>query len=157
MGWFPSTTFALHETDHRFTVEGRVCGEDGKGLVGVKVIVKDTRSSITAKGLTDENGIYKAILHLHNENQGDPLLIKASDFQGNAKVAFDPDDVKTERSLTVNLGGVCSPLPSGLSQWMYYILGLGAIVVLMGIGVKFFGGKSQRSRSKSTSKKKLKS
>ena len=156
LGWFPSTTVALHETDHRFTVEGRVCGEDGKGIAGVKVIVKDTRSSINAKGITDENGVYKAVLHLHNENQGDPLLIKALDFQKDAKVEFDPDDVQTERTLTVNLGGVCSPLSSVFPQWVYYGLGIGGIVVLVSVGLKILGRKSQRSGNKSTSKKKLK-
>ena len=36
--WPLGLVVALHEIDYRVTVEGRVCGKDGQGLTGVKVI-----------------------------------------------------------------------------------------------------------------------
>src|SRR5687768_13438452 len=34
---------AEHEVDHRFIIEGYVCGEDGKPMANQEVMVKDTR------------------------------------------------------------------------------------------------------------------
>ena len=128
---------ALHEIDHRFTVEGRVCGDDGQGLEGVKVVVKDARVSVGASGTTDEEGSYKVILHLHNDNQGDPLLIKALDWEKKAKVDIDAQDIETERVITVNLGGDCLPI-TRVDQLVYYGLGIGLSVAAGAIGVKYF-------------------
>lgn len=45
-----SVLYALHEVDHRFTVEGRICGEPGDGIGAVVVSVKDTRADISGNG-----------------------------------------------------------------------------------------------------------
>ncbi|MBU6434484.1 MAG: hypothetical protein KJS98_14340, partial [Nitrospirae bacterium] len=45
VGGIPSVVSATHEADHRFTVEGFVCGADGKGSANIDVLVKDTRIS----------------------------------------------------------------------------------------------------------------
>ena len=144
--WPTNSAVALHEIDHRFTVEGRVCGADGQGLEGVKVIVKDTRVSVGTSGITDEEGFYKAILHLHNDNQGDPLLIKALDWEKKAKVDIDAQDIETERVITVNLGGDCLPI-TRVDTWVYYGLGIGLSVGAGAIGVKYFRRKV-RSRER---------
>src|SRR5262245_17702812 len=44
-GGFPSIVSATHEADHRFTVEGFVCGADGKSTPNIDVLVKDTKIS----------------------------------------------------------------------------------------------------------------
>ncbi|MBP8105473.1 MAG: hypothetical protein KAY79_14670, partial [Nitrospira sp.] len=36
----PSVLFASHAADHRFTVEGFVCGKDGRPGANVEVLVK---------------------------------------------------------------------------------------------------------------------
>ena len=89
---FLVTAMALHKVDHRFTVEGRVCGPDGHSMQDVKVTVKNTRGPQRVKASTDASGYYKATLHLHNENQGDPLLVKTGDEEKTVRVDFDPDD-----------------------------------------------------------------
>jgi hypothetical protein len=73
----PSGSLATHEADHRFTVEGFVCGTDGKAIVNTDVLVKDTKISYGQVVKTDTDGYYRATFHLHNENLGDPLLVKA--------------------------------------------------------------------------------
>ena len=101
---FPVPAMALHEVDHRFTVAGRICGPDGHPMQNMKVTVKNTRGPQRVTATTDDEGYYKATLHLHDENQGDPLLVKTSDDEKTVRVDFDPDDRKTERTMTVNLG-----------------------------------------------------
>ncbi len=144
---------ALHEIDHRFTVEGRVCGDDGQGLEGVKVVVKDARVSVGASGTTDEDGSYKVILHLHNDNQGDPILIKALNLEESAKVDFDPKDINTERVITVNLGGDCLPI-TRVDKLVYYGLGIGLSVAAGAIGVKYFRRKARSRQRKQMGGKK---
>ncbi|RMH06699.1 MAG: hypothetical protein D6704_06645 [Nitrospirae bacterium] len=122
---------ALHEVDHRFTVTGRVCGEDGQGLEGLKVIVKDTRASVGGSDVTDTDGRFKVVLHLHDENQGDPLLIRALEYEKHARVDFDPHDKTTERVLAVQLGGKCAPLPS--RGWALYGVIGGSVAVALGL------------------------
>ena len=53
---FPSVVSATHEADHRFTVEGYVCGADGKSSANVDVLVKDTKISYGQIVKTDGDG-----------------------------------------------------------------------------------------------------
>ncbi|WP_455371619.1 hypothetical protein, partial [Petrachloros mirabilis] len=65
-----SWVWATHEADHRFTVEGFVCGSDGSGVPDTDVLVKDTKISYGQVVKTDGDGYYKATFHLHNDNLG---------------------------------------------------------------------------------------
>lgn len=85
VGGLPSVVAATHEADHRFTVEGFVCGTDGKGSANIDVLVKDTRISYGQIVKTDGEGYYKAAFHLHNDNLGDSLLIEARGSSRNRK------------------------------------------------------------------------
>ena len=121
VGGFPSVVSATHEADHRFTVEGFVCGADGKGSANIDVLVKDTKISYGQIVKTDGDGYYKAAFHLHNDNLGDPLLIEANGQQQQQKVSFDPKDLEAERIIQVNFGTGCiedrGSIPSvGLSR-----------------------------------------
>ncbi len=136
-----SVLFALHEVDHRFTVTGRFCGDDGKGIGAVVVSVKDTRADISGKGKTDSDGFYEVVLHLHNENQGDPLVVQSGEFEAAGRVDLDPNDPKTERIVTLNLGYPCPALPVWRKTWI-----LAGLVVLFGIAmilvIRQVGGKT---------------
>jgi hypothetical protein len=144
---------ATHEADHRFMVEGYVCGPDGKGFPDTDVLVKDTRISYGQVVRTDGDGYYKATFHLHNDNLGDPLLVEARGEQQNLKVVFDPKDLESERKIRVNFGTGCDA--TGPPLWIWW--GGGAIVAAVGtiIGMKLVRsqrrpekdkGKSQRQR-----------
>ena len=100
----PSVLFASHAADHRFTVEGFVCGKDGRPGANVEVLVKDTRITVGQTVTTDGDGYYKVTLHLHNDNVGDPLLVEVGGEQKHYKIPFDPNALETERNLRVVFG-----------------------------------------------------
>jgi hypothetical protein len=156
LGSFPSVVFATHEADHRFTVEGFVCGADGKGNPNVDVLVKDTKISYGQIVKTDGDGYYKAAFHLHNDNLGDPLLIEANGQQQQQKVSFDPKDLEAERIIQVNFGTGCIEDRRGTPLWVY--LGLGAVVATVGgfVGLKLIRSsrKQEQKRGRSQGKRK---
>ena len=145
---FPPVAQATHEADHRFMVEGYVCGQDGKGLPNTDVLVKDTRISYGQVVRTDGDGYYKAMFHLHNDNLGDPLLVEARGEQQNLKVEFDPKDLESERKIKVNFGTGCDV--SGPPVWLWW--GGGAMVAAVGtiIGMKL--ARSQRKQERGRGK-----
>ena len=148
MSFFPSVGRATHEADHRFTVEGFVCGTDGKGSANVDVMVKDTKVSYGQVVKTDGDGYYKATFHLHNDNLGDPLLIEARGEQQEQKVQFDPKDLESERKIQVNFGTSCVRDINSPPVWVYVGVGAGAIAL-----GGFIGAKSLRSRRRQGQKR----
>ena len=153
---FPSVVSATHEADHRFTVEGYVCGADGKSSANVDVLVKDTKISYGQIVKTDGDGHYKASFHLHNDNLGDPLLIEVNGQQQHQKVLFDPKDLEAERIIQVNFGTGCTQDRNSIPLWVY--LGAGAVAAAVGgfIGLKLIRSwrKQEQKRGKSPSKRK---
>ena len=132
----PSAGSATHEADHRFTVEGFVCGTDGKGMANTDVLVKDTKISYGQVVKTDGDGYYKATFHLHNENLGDPLLVEAKGEQQNHKVLFDPKDLEAERKVQIHFGTGCVHDPNSPPGWLWWGLGGTAAVIAGAVGVK---------------------
>lgn len=151
----PPEVTATHEADHRFMVEGYVCGADGKGVADTDVLVKDTKISYGQVVKTDGYGYYKATFHLHNENVGDPILVEARGEQQNYKVQFDPKDLESERKIRVNFGTGCDV--SDTPPWVW--LGVGAMVVGAGgvIGMRVIRSQRKRERAKGRSQGKRKS
>lgn len=137
-----SAVIATHEADHRFTVEGFVCGPDGQPVTDEKVIVKDTRVSVTATAYTDGSGYYKAVLHLHDDNVGDPLLVKVQGKEQRAKVEFDPKDHSTERAISITFGAGCEARALSPGPWVYYSAGIVVVLVAAYAGVRMV--RSQR-------------
>ena len=156
LGSFPSIVLATHEADHRFTVEGFVCGADGKGSPDIDVLVKDTKVSNGQIVKTDGDGHYKAAFHLHNDNLGDPLLIEANGQQQHQKVSFDPKDLEAERIIQVNFGTGCIEDRRSVPLWVY--LGLGAVAATVGgfIGLKLIRSsrKQEQKRGRSQGQRK---
>jgi hypothetical protein len=156
VGALPSVVSATHEADHRFTVEGVVCGTDGKRSANIDVLVKDTKISYGQIVKTDGDGYYKAAFHLHNDNLGDPLLIEANGQQQQQKVSFDPKDLETERIIQVNFGTGCIQDKGSTPLWVY--LGSGAAAAAVGgfIGVKLIRSwrKQEQKRGKFQGKRK---
>jgi hypothetical protein len=135
--YMPGVAVAMHEVDHRFTVEGHVCGADGRPVAEAKVMVKDVRVSIGTAVFTDSRGYYKAILHLHNDNRGDSILVAALEQEQTVTAQFDPADVKNERQVTVNIGSGCQVQEEGSPPWVYYGTGIGLAAVAVAAGVGF--------------------
>jgi len=133
---FPSVSSATHEADHRFTVEGFVCGTDGKAIADTDVLVKDTKISYGQVVKTDGDGYYRATFHLHNENLGDPLLVEARGEQQNHKVSFDPKDLESERKVQIHFGTGCVHDVNSPPVWLWWGLGGTAAVIAGAVGVK---------------------
>jgi hypothetical protein len=156
VGGLPSVVFATHEADHRFTVEGFVCGADGKSSPNIDVLVKDTKISYGQIVKTDGDGYYKAAFHLHNDNLGDPLLIEANGQQQQQKVSFDPKDLEAERIIQVNFGTGCIQDRNSTPLGVY--LGSGAVVTAVGgfIGFKLLRSwrRQEQKRGKPQGKRK---
>lgn len=144
----------MHEVDHRFTVSGYVRDKEGRPLGNARVYVKDLRDSKidAVTGYADSSGHYKAVIHLHNENAGDPIQVTALEdklgFQEAKKVQaeFDPKDLTSERQVKVDFGLV----PEGAQQpeeqnyrWWYI---LGGALVSGAIGLAIF--RSRRRHAK---------
>ncbi|MSQ77689.1 MAG: carboxypeptidase regulatory-like domain-containing protein [Nitrospiraceae bacterium] len=143
---------AMHETDHRFTVEGSVCGADGEPVSGIEVLAKDARISVLSTALTDEQGYYKVTLHLHNDNKGDPIVVYVKDKAGTIQreqqitAQFDPKDVQTERKTTVNFGSGCESLAGGPPPWMYYGAGLAVLAGGAWAGATLLRGRKRQAK-----------
>lgn len=153
---FPSGVSATHEADHRFTVEGFVCGDAGTGSPNIDVMVKDTRVSYGQIVKTDRDGYYKATFHLHNDNLGDPLLVEAKGEQQEKKVQFDPKDLETERIIQVNFGSGCAHDVNRPPVWVYAGLGAGGLALGGFVGVKLIRSwrRQGQKRGKSQGKRK---
>ena len=143
---FPPITFATHEADHRFMVEGYVCGEGGVGVSNTDVLVKDTKISYGQVVRTDGDGYYKAMFHLHNDNLGDPLLIEARGEQKNLKIEFDSKDLESERKVRVDFGNNCGG--GNTSSWIWW--GGGSALVVAGgvIGMRLLRSSGEKAKGK---------
>lgn len=148
---FPSASPATHEADHRFTVEGFVCGKDGKGIANTDVLVKDTKISYGQIVKTDGDGYYRAAFHLHNENLGDPLFVEANGEQQNHKVVFDPKDLESERKVQIHFGSGCIHDVNSPPVWLWWGLGGTAAVIAGAVGVKRIG-KARRKQGQKRGK-----
>lgn len=147
---WPPVIWATHEADHRFTVEGFVCGPDGNGIADTDVLVKDTKVPYGQVVKTNGDGYYKATFHLHNDNLGDPLLVEAKGEQQNHKVQFDPKDLEAERKIQVNFGKGCIHDPSQPPMWLWGGLGAVVVVVIGFVGMNMI--RSQRKKDQRRSK-----
>lgn len=151
----PQGVMATHEADHRFAVEGYVCGADGKAAANTDVLVKDTKISYGQVVRTDSSGYYKATFHLHNDNLGDPILVEVKGEQQDRKVEFDPKDLEAERKIQVNFGAGCQG--SDAPPWLW--VGVGVIVAGAGgvVGMKMIRSRNKPGRAKRKSQGKRKS
>ena len=145
----PVIVDAMHAADHRFNIEGYVCGPDGKPLADVTVTAKDTRVDVRASGITDSNGYYKAVLHLHNDNRGDPVVVMANDQEKKTVAVFDTKDLETDRGATVNFGNGCEKSAQDPRAWVYYTAGIG-----LAMAAAFAGARLMKSKRKPLPKKK---
>ncbi len=117
----PSTVWATHEANHRYTVYGYVRDAKGQAAQDTKVMVVDNRIGEGSTAFTDKNGYYEVLLHLHDTNVGDEIAITTPDETKTITAQFNPDDHMTERKVQVDFG---APPPAGTSGntatlWMY--------------------------------------
>jgi hypothetical protein len=146
----PLVAWATHEMDHRFTISGYVRDKDGKPVGDVRVQARDIRDQQIdpVTGYADGSGFYKLVLHLHNQNAGDPIQISVKDERSGVdevqkiRAEFDPSDRHSERQAKVDFGpqsGKAAGGAGGIVEaedasrlWPY---GVGGVLVAAAIGL----------------------
>ncbi|GIX48904.1 MAG: hypothetical protein KatS3mg131_3115 [Candidatus Tectimicrobiota bacterium] len=98
---------ATHQVDHRFTVYGTVRNGatfPGTPLAGKEVVVRDAASGqVLQRGITDAQGRFALVLHVHNEDLGRQVVVQSDGAQQTLTLQFDPADTTTERRGRVDL------------------------------------------------------
>ncbi|MFZ5864034.1 MAG: carboxypeptidase-like regulatory domain-containing protein [Nitrospirota bacterium] len=112
--------WATHEVDHRFVVSGTVLATDGTPKADVKVVVAHPRNNLSETALTDRNGRYSVLMHLHDPDAGDPVTVTVGEETKTIKAAFNPKDHHTPRGAQVDFGATPQPTAAGQSGWMMY-------------------------------------
>ena len=128
---------AEHEADHRYQVRGYVLDENEDAIRGREVIVS-ADGSVLARGKTDAAGYYSLSLHLHNEDRGRRLQLRAGPHTAEIRVTLDPEDRQTTRIHEASLVGgklVEKKLTRWRTPpWLYALAGfvlLGFILVVL--------------------------
>lgn len=98
---------ATHENDHRFTLYGTV--RNGATFPGVplpnqEVVAQDAATQqIMQRGVTDTEGKYTLVLHVHNGDVGKIVLLQSAGQSKQIALQFDPSDLTTVRRAQVDL------------------------------------------------------
>jgi hypothetical protein len=156
----PRLAFAMHETDHRFTVSGYVYDKQGKPVGDARVHVRDLRDQkiepVTT--YTDGSGYYKAVLHLHNDNAGDPVQVTAIEEKlglqeaKTVRAEFSPNDLKTERQATLHIGAVPEGLVPKVPMYWQYVIGGTMAGAMIGV-ILWWRRRKTKTRAKRRGKK----
>lgn len=101
----PSLTVATHAPDHRFVVLGYVLDEQGQPRRGVPVVVTRLKTGLRYPTRSGPDGFYLVVVHLHDEDVGEPLAVETPGARGEITVRFDPGDPRSERGTRVDVRG----------------------------------------------------
>lgn len=122
-----SSVQAEHEVDHRYEIRGYLLDENDRGIADQDVIAFDGTNPL-ARGKTDSSGYYSLHLHLHNEDNGRRLRLRAGLHQADLRVTFDPGDLTTIRVHDANfVGGKFVEGDLGrfrVPGWIYPLVGI---------------------------------
>ena len=128
---------AEHEADHRYEVRGYVL-DAGENAIAGRAVSVSADGGLLAQGTTDSYGYYSLHLHLHNEDRGRLLSLRAGPDRAEIRVDFDPEDRQTTRVHDASfVGGRLVEKDLGrwrTPPWIYPLAGfvvLGIILVLL--------------------------
>ena len=133
-GLCSNAAMAEHEVDHRYNVRGYVLDGQERAVADQDVRVFDG-SSLLASGKTDASGYYSLQLHLHNEDRGKKISLRAGANEAEIRVSFDPSDITTVRVHEANfVGGQLVEKSLGrfrIPTWLYALAGLVLILLAL--------------------------
>jgi hypothetical protein len=95
---------AEHEADHRYVVRGFVLDAEENALADVPVTVYREERAV-ARARTDRQGYYSAHAHLHDEDIGRALRVRAGERSATISMNATRGDQSTEREHHVNFVG----------------------------------------------------
>lgn len=96
---------ATHEPDHRFIVIGFVTDAAGLGLHDVPVVVTRVKTGLAHPTRTERDGLYLVVVHLHDEDEGDRLVVSANGVSGEVVARFEVRNRRLERGIRVDVRG----------------------------------------------------
>jgi hypothetical protein len=96
---------ATHLPDHRFIVLGYLAGADGRPLGRTPVVVTRLKTGLEYPVRSEGDGFYLAVVHLHDEDQGERLRVRAGGAAVEVRARFDVRDRKVERGTRLDLQG----------------------------------------------------
>ena len=99
---------------------------------------------------TDRNGEYEALLHLHNNDLGDEIIVTALDRRKSIRAEFDPNDKVTVRKARVDFG---APGTDHAASGRFGALVLAGVVLAVGAGVVFIYFRRRQRRRHPASQK----
>lgn len=146
-----SPALATHEVDHRFTVYGTVHDDQGLPVADAKVIVVDPRLDEGMTAFTDPDGDYEALLHLHNSDLGDQIIVTALDQRKTVRAEFDPGDKVTVRKIRVDFGASGTDHPA--SRWFKVSAVAGAALTAVGVAFVIWRRRQRKLTAHSPRKK----
>ncbi len=117
---------ALHKVDHRYVIAGYVRDAQGVPQPDLLVTIEHKEGKHKEKVKTDSSGYYEKMLHLHNANVGEELIVTAGSEVKRHKIAFDPKDVTSSRRGQVDFG---APAAEGSPALLYGSIAGGVVVV----------------------------
>jgi hypothetical protein len=93
---------ATHEVDHRYIVLGYVRDGAGRLAPGLDVLVVRAKTGRPYRTKTEANGFYFVVVHLHDEDVGDVLEVRAAGTAIRVQARFDPRDATAHRGTQVD-------------------------------------------------------
>jgi Carboxypeptidase regulatory-like domain len=105
LGLIAAPANATHLPDHRFLVLGFVTDAEGHPVAGARVVVTRVKTGYEYPTSSERDGFYLVILHLHDEDEGERLVIDAKGVKGEVRARFDTHDKKSERGTRVDVRG----------------------------------------------------
>lgn len=96
---------ATHEVDHRYLVLGYARDGAGRPLPRLPVRVVREKTGLAYQAESDAEGFYLVVVHLHDEDLGDSLLVTAGPATIWVRAWFDPRDARSHRGTRVDFSG----------------------------------------------------
>ncbi|MGH7325613.1 MAG: carboxypeptidase-like regulatory domain-containing protein [Candidatus Rokuibacteriota bacterium] len=93
---------ATHRVDHRYVLLGYVRDAMGRPVPWAAVRLVREKTGLAYDAETDAEGLYLVIVHLHDEDLGDPLVLALGPATFRVGARFDPLDPRTPRGTRVD-------------------------------------------------------
>jgi len=96
---------STHEIDHRYLVVGYVREGNGQAIPRSRVRLVREKTGFSHETMTERDGFYLLIVHLHDDDAGDALQITAGRAQARIRAWFRPGDAARHRGTRLDFLG----------------------------------------------------
>jgi len=96
---------STHEIDHRYLVVGYVQEGSGQAIPRSRVRLVREKTGLSHETMTERDGFYLLIVHLHDDDAGEALQITAGRAQARIRAWFHPGDAARHRGTRLDFLG----------------------------------------------------